>query len=345
VNDSNLDRERLADLLERGRLSPRQRAAAGDTLARLGDPRPGVLTLDDTAFCLVPPGSFWMGSPDEDEMAFDAEKPLRRVKVSYAYWMARYPVTVAQFDVFVRAGGYGERSYWTEAQAAGVWQANGNVKGGGDNEPRDRPFDFGAPYNLPNHPVVGVTWYEALAFARWLSERWRSEGVLPFPWHVRLPSETEWEKAARGGVEIPARPALGRGWAEPVELSLQANAEPKRRYPWGNRASLSRANYKREIGASSAVGCFPGGASPYGALDLSGNVWEWCMTRWQSNYEDYRDNDNPRGASHRALRGGAFGSSQLGVRCASRGRYDPHDRYDYVGFRVLCAQSSERNRL
>jgi formylglycine-generating enzyme required for sulfatase activity len=118
------------------------------------------------------------------------------------------------------------------------------VKAFNEDEPRAQPFDFGAPFNLPNHPVVGVTWYEALAFCRWLTERWREEGVLPDRWLVRLPSEAEWEKAARGGIQIPAGPVIGRNWLAQAQSQLYQNGEPQRRYPWGEEPDLNRANYK-----------------------------------------------------------------------------------------------------
>ena len=207
-------------------------------------------------------------------------------------------------------------------------------------EMADAPKDFGEPFNLPNHPVVGVTWHEALAFTRWLTERWRQEGVLPGAWRVRLPRETEWEKAARGGIEIPRRPVFGRDWRRQAKPALRRNVAPRRRYPWGNQASLNQANYGMEIGATSAVGCFPGGASPYGVLDLSGNVWEWCMTGWQSRYENYQDNAGLGWFTSRVLRGGAFDNYQWDVRCASRDADAPNSMYNLVGFRVLAASGS-----
>ena len=226
------------------------------------------------------------------------------------YRVARYPVTAAQFQAFVEAGGYGEPRHWPEAQAAGVWQA-GQVKGRWDDEPRDKPYDFGEPFNLPNHPVVGVTWYEAVAFCCWLTHQLRERGEVGPGEEVTLPSEAQWEKAARG--------------------------QDGRFFPWGDKADLNRANYSDTgIGTTSAVGCFPGGASPYGVKDLSGNVWEWCRTRWQDNYRDYRDDNDLEGDATRVLRGGAFFDSERGLRCASRLRNSPVG-YGSGGFRVVVA--------
>ena len=113
-------------------------------------------------------------------------------------------------------------------------------------------------YNLPNHPVVAVSWYEALAFCNWLGEKL---GVK-----VSLPTEAQWEKAARG--------------------------TDGRQYPWGEKITPDHANYaETKIDATSAVGIFPKGASPYGALDMSGNVWEWCLTKWRDDYSKCPDDD------------------------------------------------------
>ncbi|MFQ6094336.1 MAG: formylglycine-generating enzyme family protein, partial [bacterium] len=249
--------------------------------------------------------------------------------ITEEYLIGRYPVTNAQFAAFVEAGGYRERRYWTEAEAAGVWRDE-RVKGRWDDEPRDRPADFGAPFNLPNHPVVGVTWYEALAFCRWLNEQLQVAGYRLQVWpngeletlklqsettpQVRLPTEAEWEKAARG--------------------------TDGRIYPWGEEPDPDRANYDETgIGATSAVGCFPGGASPCGALDMSGNVWEWCQTKWRDSYEEPAD-ESPEGTDPRVVRGGSWVSYRRGVRCAYRSRHDPDDRDDDRGFRVVVSPGS-----
>jgi hypothetical protein len=176
VKDSVLGRDllervqqRLVDLLKSSQLAPRERANAGSTLARLDDPRVEVMTIDALQFCYVPPGDFIMGG--------EGAKEHTSKILNYGYWISRYPITNAQFAAFVDAGGYGEARLWREAAAQGWWKA-GLFKGRYDDVPRDRPYDLGEPFNLSNHPVVGVSCYEALAFARWLSERWRAQGIL-----------------------------------------------------------------------------------------------------------------------------------------------------------------------
>ena len=311
----------LVDSLGDERVAPSVRVLAGQLLAKLGDPRPGVGVDPETglpgiaAWCYVPPGPFVMGSADDDEMTWDDEKPQHRNEsITEGYLISRYPITNAQFAVFMKAGGYGERRYWTEAG----WEWKGDRTG---------PETYGGVFDLPNHPVVGVSWYEAVAFCCWLEEQlqiadnrlqvWRG-GQLetldlePETLTLRLPSEAEWEKAARG--------------------------MDGRTFPWGDEGDRNRANYDETgIGTTSAVGCFPGGASPYGVEDLSGNVWEWCRTKCEEDYEDYRDDNDPEGEVRRVLRGGAFFSEARLVRCAVRYGPYPGSHWSYNGFRVVAS--------
>ncbi|MCB0176562.1 MAG: SUMF1/EgtB/PvdO family nonheme iron enzyme, partial [Anaerolineae bacterium] len=289
---------------------PGLRAALGHTLARLGDPRPGVITVNNMEFCYIPPGPFMMGSPDEDDMASSNEKPLHEVDIPYGYWLSRYPVTVAQFKEFVELSGH---------------------------QPQDEDSLRGAV----NHPVVYVTWREAIAFGRWLTGRWQDQGRLPQDWQVTLPSEAEWEKAARGGLNVLTSPHIQAitgiaAWQSPVELT--PNEQSQRRYPWGDAPEPKRANYSDTgIGGTSAVGCFSAGASVYGCEEMSGNVWEWCRTKWQDSYEAYLDDNNLEGGAHRVLRGGSYDGYQLNVRCAARLDLNPGWDYWYYGFRLVVA--------
>ncbi|MBI3800665.1 MAG: SUMF1/EgtB/PvdO family nonheme iron enzyme, partial [Deltaproteobacteria bacterium] len=241
-------RRRQAERLKEALINPAltaaaiQRARAGDTLARLGDPRfradawflPAESLL---GFVKISAGSFRMGSDKKsDPQADDDELPQHPVTLP-CYYISRYPVTVAQFRAFIEESGH-------------------------------RPEDENCLYGLPNHPVVYVTWYEARKFCDWITERLREWEETPEPlatllrqegWQVTLPSEAEWEKAACGE----------NGWV----------------YPWGNEFDPDKANTDETgIGGTSAVGCFPAGASqPYGLMDLSGNVLEWT----RSVYADY----------------------------------------------------------
>ena len=196
----------LIQLMRESPLPPLERVEAGRHLAKLGDPRfrEDAWALPDESllgFVEIPAGPFQMGETGE----------TRSIEIPYTYYIARYPVTQAQFQAFVEDGGYQEESFWPEAKAAGVWVA-GKVKGQFDDKPRQQPEEFRDPFGLPNHPVVGVTWYEALAYCRWLTEKLRNWGKTPEPmktflgtggetgkrWSIVLPNEPEWEKAARG---------------------------------------------------------------------------------------------------------------------------------------------------
>lgn len=336
----------LVQILKRGEFPAVERVLAGDSLARLGDARREVMTLDEMQFCFVPAGPFCMGSSDKDEMAFGDEKPLEHeMPLEYDFWISRFPISNAQFEEFVRDGGYWkEPRYWVEAEAAGVWE-NGEVKGWNDEHPRAKPHDFGVLFNLPNHPVVGVTWYEMLAFTRWLTEVWREKGWIVEKAMVHLPSEAEWEKAARGGMKIPLEReprSISNGLKE-MTLLLQNNDLPQRRYPWRNDPDPNRANYDATgIGTTSAVGCFASGTSPYGCEEMSGNVWEWTRSLWgeypypqDEKKRNERENLTAPKDEHRVLRGGAFGYDVRFVRCACRGRSGPNLRYRDVGFRIV----------
>jgi len=296
----------LAALLTGGELSPAERAEAGRTLALLGDERPGVGLRDglpDILWRPVEAGPFIMGADDGAE----EEKPAHTVTLA-AFEISQYPVTNVQFGAFVNDGGYHHAAYWPEAKAAGYWQEEGQFKGLWDNEPRAGPYDFGPPFNLANHPVVGISWYEAVAFCRWLAEK------VGYP--VRLPTEAEWEKAARG-----------------IDGRI---------YPWGDQEEAAlRCNMAGTgIGATCAVGMFPNGVSPYGAFDMSGNVWEWCSTIWnEKSYpfqiQDEWTPDHLRTDVPRLLRGGACNYEADGVRSALRNWRYPYSRGSDVGFRVI----------
>ncbi len=322
----------LVHILRTGELPALERARAGDTLARLGDPRPEVMTVEAMEFCFVPAGPFVMG---------EGKDKHTNAHLTYACWLARHPVTQAQFKAFVDAGGYAERRYWPEAEAAQFWKA-GEFKGRWDDEPRTSLYKFGMPFDLPNHPVVGVTWYEALAFCRWLTEQYRAQ--LPAGYAFGLPSEAEWEKGARGGAQIVQKPvirALADGLSAPGDLALAPNDHPERAYPWGDEFDPNKANMDETgVGATSAAGCFSGGASPYGIIDLSGDVWEWTRSHSGSYPYDPQDGREVLSAPpdiHRVLRGGAFNYYRRFVRCAYRNRFDPFNRLRSGGFRVVVS--------
>jgi formylglycine-generating enzyme required for sulfatase activity len=355
-------------------LAPRERAEAGDVLGRLGDPRPGVGVIDgpagrppipDLLWCEVPAGTFLMGSGAEDKQAYDDEKPQHAVDLP-AFLIGRFPITNAQYRPFVEDGGYDEARYWTPDGWA--WRTGGRepdlspLNDVGDEEwkgryaewlaqrtlsRRDRPFWWGHPrWGLANRPVVGVNWYEALAYCAWLGERlqeaeppwqvWRdgrlAEQKAPSSgFWVGLPTEAEWEKAARGSRR--GRKARARPW------------------PWGDEWLAGRANTEEAgIGETSAAGCFPAGASPCGVLDLAGNVWEWTSTCWgraSFNRPDYTypydaadGREEPDGPDLRVVRGGSWLYAQRNARCAARDGDLPDGCNLNLGFRVVMSLAS-----
>ena len=206
----------------------RHRNAAGDALNDVDDSRPGVgLTaedLPDILWCTVPEGMFLMGNTKEtDEMAFGNEAPQHEVHLA-TFAISKYPITNAQYRAFVRDGGYIEewRHCWT--QGGWQWRTQRNRIG---------PKTYGGTFDLANHPVVGVTLYEAVAFCNWLSAK------LERP--ITLPSEAQWEKAARG--------------------------TDGRHYPWGPALTPEHANYADTgLDSTSCVGIFPRARVPMSCL-------------------------------------------------------------------------------
>ena len=297
--------DELAALIRQER-DPAARAGAVDRyVEQHGDPRfrRDAWFLPDEpllGFVEIPAGLFLMGSDTErDSGAFADETPQHEVTLP-SYYIARYPVTVAQFRVFVGDGG------------------------GTSNDPESLR-------GQASHPVTHVTWHEAVGYCRWLTAKLgaskeapadlrrllRGDGVERM-WRVTLPSEAEWEKAARG--------------------------TDSRIYPWGNEIGANLANYDdTNISRTTAVGCFPGGVSPFGVEELSGNVWEWTRSL-QGHYpygpsqkrEDLAIGDDVP----RVLRGGSFDSDGGGVRAALRYGSRPDGRGDGSGFRVVVSPFS-----
>ncbi len=316
----------LVDILGGNALPALERAEAGRALAKLGDPRAEVMSVEEIQFCHVPAGKFLMGEEMEQHSLELSE-----------FWMSKYPVTNAQFNQFMEADGYADARFWAEAQKEKIWNA-GKFKGGYDSEFRTAPTKYSEPYNYSNHPVVGITWYEALAFTRWLDEQARKfsqdrfkkdeagsseksfwQGLAENQLHITLPSEAEWEKAAR--------------------------STDGRTYPWGAEADPDRANYEDSgIDTTSAVGCFPSGASPYGLQDMSGNVWEWTRSLYgeypypkEGRGKSDRENLSVKSDQGRVLRGGSYYNEAGDVRFAYRDGFDPDLTELSVGFRVVVS--------
>ncbi|MEI7990270.1 MAG: SUMF1/EgtB/PvdO family nonheme iron enzyme, partial [Chloroflexota bacterium] len=238
----------LVKILEEGLLTTKERVRAGNTLASLGDPRfnPNFYFLpyaDNLGFIHIPAGPFLMGSDKtKDSRSSGDEQPQHSVTLK-DYWIAKYPVTVAQWISFVKDSNH-------------------------------KPENDTSLTGVLNHPVRYITWHEALKYCTWLSEKLRESNQTPVPLRtlfreqkarVLLPSEAEWEKAARG-----------------VDGRI---------YPWEGNFDPQKANTSETgIGTTSTVGCFPQGASTFRILDMSGNVWEWTRSLWGKDYSkpDYK---------------------------------------------------------
>jgi formylglycine-generating enzyme required for sulfatase activity len=308
------------------------RAAAGTALGRIGDPRfredAWFLPASSRSgqpdpllgFTKIASGRFWMGSargttsrgnedgPSADLQAYEDEEPAHEIELP-TYYIARYPVTVAQFRAFAL----------------------------------DTRLDVGdrAIRGLPTHPAVLVSFVDALAYCDWLMEKLCSSPSTPEPlavllrnrlsggesFRVTLPTEPQWEKAAR--------------------------ATDGRLFPWGNEIDSNRANFEdTRVGSTSPVGSFMSGASPYGVEDLSGNTWEWTRTLWGRtpatpayrypyDASDGREDSAAPADILRVVRGGSYDSGPWNVRSAVRVGLLPIARTRTVGFRLALSAFPE----
>lgn len=264
-----------------------ERVRAGFRLGDLGDPRVPVTVAawqreleraqagdTDGYFCRVPAGTYIIGSADDDPDAQEEEKPQHQVELPQPFLIARFPITNAQWQEWV-------------VQSGIVWSVTGCD-------------DF----THPNQPMFGLTWHQCTFFCTWLSDQLGTT--------IRLPTETEWEAAARGG--------------------------DARRYPWGDdwrddHAATGADQDLRGWRRSVPVGCYPAGAAPCGALDMVGNIDEWTADIWRS----YPGAAAPSiDAEQRVLRGGAWDADRVQVRCAARNGYHDDSFIIEGGLRVMA---------
>src|SRR5271166_4562492 len=224
---------RIFDAKAANQIDIKTRIEAADALGQVGDPR-----LEEDNWVTIPAGTFRMGAQKQnkkgqnyDPGADDDESPVHDVTLP-PFRIGKFPVTVQEFDSFIKNGGYSARKYWAEGY--------GNF---------EEPEDWQRQKQYPNRPVVSVSWFEAAAYCAWAGGR--------------LPTEAEWERAARG--------------TEGTQ------------YPWGNEPPLdaSRANYDNAIGHPTPVGLYPKGNTAEGLCDMLGNVWEGCAD-WFGPYQAQR---------------------------------------------------------
>ena len=245
----------------------------------------------------IPAGEFLMGS-DEKE-AKKSEKPVHNVYTD-ACFMDKNLVTNAQFKEFIDANPQWGKPHPSKDHIDGIYHDGAYLEHWDENN-----FTRGKE----DHPVTKVSWYAATAYAQWVGKR--------------LPTEAEWEKAARGGLE-------------------------GRKYPWGNAIDTTKANYLFHIGSTTPVGQYP--PNRYGLYDMCGNVWEWCLDAYQARFYVKSPSHNPfsdkfsmenvinyfkKINTPRVLRGGAWGVEPQRVRVASRLKGHPEYTIQTFGFRCV----------
>jgi formylglycine-generating enzyme required for sulfatase activity len=316
---------RLVGVMQDAAAPIRTRREAGWVLGKLGwQPE------DLDGFVEIPAGKFLYGDGKEERA------------IAQPYWIGKYPVTNVQYARFVEDGGYDNADYWSAegwAWRTGRYDSKAPVYlrdwlSKRPPEKRNQPFWWDdEKWNNPLFPVVGVSWFEAEAYCRWLENQlhvagstlkvWTGEAVReinlqPGTFNVQLPSEAEWERAARGveGREYP--------WGTAFEAACLNCAGA-----WAGRDLSDHDKWSKwleerpEYVGTTAVSTYPQGASPAGVWDLSGNVWEWTGSAWD--------------ADNKVLRGGSWTSNRRDARCASRFRSVPDLFGNNRGFRVVVS--------
>jgi formylglycine-generating enzyme required for sulfatase activity len=206
-----------------------------------------------------------------------------------AFVIAKYPITNAQYQVFVDdPNGYTDSEWWDYSSDAQQWRAE-------NKQPQTTAFEGN------DHPRTNVTWFEAVAFCRWLSEKTKQS--------LMLPTETQWHCAAYG--------------------------DNRYKYPWGDEFDENRCNtHESDIGATTPVTRYPNGASPYGVIDMIGNVWEWCLTDYDTSVNDI----TVVAWRMRVCRGGSWYNHKDFSHSSFRGRNVPESFHNFYGFRI-CSSS------
>jgi formylglycine-generating enzyme required for sulfatase activity len=271
-------------LLETASPEPRRSATRwGQLAAAIG----GALLLLSLSLChllgeppetWVPAGSFEMGCVDGDEDCHADETPRHQVRLTRGFRIDRTEVSVAAYQRYVAETG----------------------------AEMPEPPRFDPDWGLRDHPIVNVSWYEAVDYCRWAGGR--------------LPTEAEWEYAARGG-------------------------RAGQRFPWGDTIDRDHANFTKTGGHDEWPHTSPGGAfsaNGFGLHDMAGNVWEWCSDRYQATYRDAGSVDptGPTSGDERVIRGGSWSNVGRLLRSSARLQLQPGGWIDYVGFRCVRPSSS-----
>ncbi len=239
---------------------------------------PDLAPFVDAPWCpemvVIPSGTFPMGSPEKEVGRYDDERPQHKVTIGRRFAIGRTPVTFAVYDHFCEV------------------------------TKRAKPWDQG--WGRGKRPVINVRWRDAVACCEWLAKETGQS--------YRLPSEAEWEYAARAGTTT--------------------------RYAWGDAITPTNANYSEsKLGKTTEVGAFP--PNPWGLYDMHGNIWEWVEDVWHDSYQGapadgsaWTDGEGKKTSGIRVLRGGSWVDDPRSLRSTFRLRYGPFGRIDYRGFRV-----------
>ena len=258
-------------------------------LREVGDPS----IPSDPNMMFIPAGDFYMGSRNKDKDAESDEKPRHTVYVD-TFYIDKYEVTNAQYKEFIDAN-----PQWQKSRIPREYHDGDYLKHWDRND---------YPPGKGNHPVVYVSWYAAMAYAQWQGKR--------------LPTEAEWEKAARGDLLF-------------------------KKYAWGDSLKANKANYGESVGGTTAVGTYP--ANGYSLYDMTGNVWEWCLDEYNADFYSVSPRHNPLAGgtvdnivsdfmnvkSVRVLRGGSWVSNAKFVRVSDRTRFTPKITNKARGFRCV----------
>ena len=283
--------------------------------------------------CFMAAGGYQNDAYWKEENSLRWKNALLPFEESYQYQYIRVlrenkEALLKELDVWVKQGS------WSPTQAENLrntmnseddslrkgWEDNENKKRNADGKVIQPWLWDNQQYTVDNQPVIGVSWYEARAYAAWLTEVLRRQSAISEQEEIRLPTETEWEKAARG--------TSGRLWT------------------WGNFWNSSFANsLEGRIMQPSSVGAYPQNKSPYGIEDMIGNVWEWCLD-WY-NEDEYKERLgkealDPYGAQSgnaRVLRGGSWDFNRSRARCSFRDGGVPVRFFNSLGFRLVCSPS------
>lgn len=271
----------LTMLVKKGRLLPKQRLIAGDILAEIGDKRIGVSYFLNNHNLKVPDIAWgkWIKLGEYEVGNYNNSSHSNKVSIDKDYRLSSYLVTYSQFQCFVEAPDLHNKQWWIDIPQDNRYLSLRNAEWAIDNRPREM-----------------VSWYQAIAFCRWLSDKLQYE--------VSLPHEYEWEIAAKWGHQGS--------------------------YSWRGNWDVTKGNINEELGQTSTVGMYPyGRQTKLNLYDMTGNVDEWCSNSHQNVHHTVID------SSPRVVRGGSWFNSKYDARVTSRNYYYPYICYNNIGFRLI----------